>query len=77
MEIDAIQWNNLYKRCTLFRRPISMAATWNSDLEKEAGKITLTKLVHLESHGNFIRLRIFGRQPLWPRLWKLLAKMFT
>ncbi len=30
----------------------------DSDLEKEAGKITLTKLVHLESHGIFIRLWI-------------------
>ena len=68
--IDAIHGTTYTKGGTLFPQAISMAATWNSDLEKEAGKITAYETRASGIPWNFYPVMDIGRQPLWPRLWE-------
>lgn len=68
--IDAIHGTTYTKGGTLFPQAISMAATWNTDLEKEAGKITAYETRASGIPWNFYPVMDIGRQPLWPRLWE-------
>lgn len=68
--IDAIHGTTYTKGGTLFPQAISMAVTWNTDLEKEAGKITAYETRASGIPWNFYPVMDIGRQPLWPRLWE-------
>ncbi len=68
--IDAIHGTTYTKGGTLFPQAISMAATWNKELEKEAGKITAYETRASGIPWNFYPVMDIGRQPLWPRLWE-------
>jgi len=68
--IDAIHGTTYTKGGTLFPQAISMAATWNTDLEKEAGKITAYETRASGIPWNFYPVMDMGRQPWWPRLWE-------
>ncbi len=68
--IDAIHGANYTKGATLFPQAINMAATWNTDLEREAGRITAYETRASGIPWNFYPVLDLGRQLLWPRLWE-------
>lgn len=68
--IDAIHGANYTKGATLFPQAINMAATWNTELEKEAGSITAYETRASGIPWNFYPVLDLGRQLLWPRLWE-------
>ena len=68
--IDAIHGVTYTKGSTLFPQPISMAATWNTDIAKESGEITSLETKASGISWNFYPVMDIGRQPLWSRLWE-------
>ncbi len=68
--IDAIHGANYTKAATLFPQAINMAATWNTELERESGRITAYETRASGIPWNFYPVLDIGRQLLWPRLWE-------
>lgn len=68
--IDAIHGANYTMGATLFPQAINMAATWNTELEKESGRITAYETRASGIPWNFYPVLDIGRQLLWPRLWE-------
>jgi beta-glucosidase len=68
--IDAIHGATYTKGATLFPQAISMAATFNADLEKQCGEITSKEVRASGIPWNFYPVLDVGRQVLWPRFWE-------
>lgn len=68
--IDAIHGPTYTKDATLFPQSINMAATFNRDLEKNAGEITAKEVKASGIFWNFYPVMDIGRQPLWSRFWE-------
>lgn len=68
--IDAIHGTTYTKGGTLFPQAISMAATWNTEIAKQAGEITAYETRASGIPWNFYPVMDIGRQPLWSRLWE-------
>ena len=68
--IDAIHGATYTKGSTLFPQAISMAATWNTEVAKQAGEITSFETRASGIPWNFYPVMDIGRQPLWSRLWE-------
>jgi beta-glucosidase len=68
--IDAIHGATYTSGATLFPQAISMAATWNVDLIRNAGVITAREMRASGIPWNFYPVLDVGRQPLWPRFWE-------
>ncbi len=68
--IDAIHGATYTQNATLFPQAISMAATWNKELEKKTGEITAQEVRASGIPWNFYPVMDIGRQVLWPRFWE-------
>ncbi len=68
--IDAIHGATFTQNSTLFPQAISMAATWNKELERKAGEITAKEVRASGIPWNFYPGMDLGRQVLWPRFWE-------
>jgi len=68
--IDAIHGPTYTKDSTLFPQSINMAATFNTELEKQAGEITAKEVKAAGIFWNFYPVMDTGRQPLWSRFWE-------
>jgi len=68
--IDAIHGANYTHGTTLFPQQNGMAATWNTSLVKEAGRITAYETRASGIPWTFSPVLDMGRNPVWPRLWE-------
>ncbi len=68
--IDAIHGTTYTIGSTLFPQPISLAASWNSEIVKQCGEITALETKASGIAWNFYPVMDIGRQPLWSRLWE-------
>lgn len=68
--IDSIHGANYTMGSTLFPQQIGMAATWNTDLIKEGGRITAYETRASWIPWNFSPVLGIGRNPVWPRFWE-------
>jgi len=68
--IDANHGANYTQGATLFPQPISLAATFSTDLAFKEGEITAREIKAAGLDWNFDPVMDIGRQPLWPRLWE-------
>ncbi len=68
--IDAIHGATYTQGATLFPQAISMAATFNKELELKAGEITAREVRASGIPWNFYPVMDVGRQVLWSRFWE-------
>lgn len=68
--IDSIHGANYTMGSTLFPQQIGMAATWNTDLIREGGRITAYETRASWIPWNFSPVLGIGRNPVWPRFWE-------
>jgi len=68
--IDSIHGANYVTNSTLFPQQIGQAATWNTDLVKEAARISAYETRAAWIPWTFSPVLGIGRQPLWPRFWE-------
>ncbi|MBI2419531.1 MAG: glycoside hydrolase family 3 C-terminal domain-containing protein [Ignavibacteriales bacterium] len=68
--IDAIHGATYSLGATLFPQAINMAATFNKELEFNAGAITSRETKASGIPWNFYPVLDIGRNQLWPRLWE-------
>jgi beta-glucosidase len=65
--IDSIHGANYVQEAVLFPQPLSLAATFNTDIVQEVGRITALETRAVGIPWNFNPVLDVGRQPLWPR----------
>lgn len=68
--IDANHGASYTRGATLFPQPLSLAATFNTDLAFKEGEVTAREIKASGLDWNFDPVMDIGRQPLWPRLWE-------
>lgn len=68
--IDSIHGANYVTNSTLFPQQIGQAATWNTELVKEAARISAYETKAAWIPWTFSPVLGIGRQPLWPRFWE-------
>lgn len=68
--IDAIHGVNYTHGATLFPQQNAMAASWNTNLVKEAGRITAYETRASGIPWTFSPVLDMGRNPVWPRMWE-------
>lgn len=68
--IDAIHGASYTLESTIFPQQIAQAATWNTELTKEAGRITAYETRASSIPWTFSPVLDIGRDPRWPRLWE-------
>lgn len=68
--IDAIHGTNYTVGSTLFPQQIGLAATWNTDLGVQMGRITAYETRASWIPWNFSPVLDMGRDPRWSRLWE-------
>ena len=68
--IDAIHGTNYTLGATLYPQQAGLAATWNTNLVTELGKITAYETRASYIPWTFSPVCDLGRDPRWPRLWE-------
>lgn len=68
--IDAVHGHNYMREGTVFPQNLSMAATFNPDLVREAYEIAAIELRASGISWNFAPVLDIGRQPLWSRFFE-------
>ncbi len=68
--IDAIHGTNYTLGATLFPQQISQAASWDTEIAKEIGRITAYETRASSIPWSFSPVLDIGRDPRWPRLWE-------
>lgn len=68
--IDAIHGATYTAGATMFPQQIALAATWNTDLVREAAEITAYEVRASSIHWNFSPVLDLGIDPRWPRMWE-------
>lgn len=68
--IDSIHGANYIKKATLFPQPISIAATWNTELAEATARATAYETRAAGIPWNFSPALDVCRHPAWPRGWE-------
>lgn len=69
--LDSIHGANYIQEATLFPQPLCVAASFNLDLAHRIGEITALETRAVGIPWNFNPVLDVGRQPFWPRYYKI------
>ncbi len=68
--IDAVHGHHYMQGATVFPHNLALAATWDPELAREAGRITARDMRASGIPWNFAPVFDLGRQPLWSRFFE-------
>ena len=68
--IDAVHGHHYMQGATVFPHNLALAATWDPELAREAGRVTAREMRASGIPWNFAPVFDLGRQPLWSRFFE-------